>query len=120
MEDAGIKPPKKDSNIIAALPYIFGILVALLVYLLAKDDKFARYHALQSLLLDIVIIPVFFIEYILAFVLLITVIGYLVMWFVILGTIICVFLFRLYMAYNAFQGRSLMIPYLGKAVLNYI
>jgi len=117
MDEAKLKPGKKDSTILAALPYIFGMVVALLIYLLSKDDKFAKYHALQSLMFDICVIPVFIAEFILYFVLFITIIGAFAMWGVIILTSLTLLVFRLYMAYNAYQGKSLMIPRIGEIAL---
>ena len=117
MDEAKLKPGKKDSTILAALPYIFGMVVGLLIYLLAKDDKFARYHALQSILFDICAIPIFMAEIIIYVVLMITIIGAIVMWGVIILTSLTLLVFRLYMAYNAYQGKSLMIPRIGEIAL---
>jgi len=120
MEEAGIKPPKKDSTILAALPYILSVMVGVIIYLIAKDDKFSRFHALQSIMFDIALMPIFFLEFIIYVILMITIIGAFVMWFVILFTALAAFLFRLYMAYSAFQGESPMIPVIGKMALERI
>ncbi|MFC2174712.1 DUF4870 domain-containing protein [archaeon] len=39
-----------DSNSIAALAYLLGWVSGLLVYLLKDDDKFVRFHAVQSII----------------------------------------------------------------------
>jgi len=115
--DAKLKPGKKDSTMLAALPYVFGMVVGLLIYLLAKDDKFARYHALQAIMFDIAVIPIFMVEIVLYVVLMITIIGAFIMWGVIFLTAMALLVFRLYMAYSAYQGKAIMLPYLGKMAL---
>jgi len=43
-----------QNNIFAGLSYLLGWIVALIVFVVAKDDKFARFHALQSILWTVV------------------------------------------------------------------
>ena len=120
MEDAKIAPKSKDSTILGALPYVLGTLVAVLVFLLAKDDKFARFHALQALLFQFALIPVWLCVMVIYFISFFTFIGPFLMFpFIFLGAI-CVMLFNFYMAYKAFQGESLMLPGLGNVVLDHI
>lgn len=58
-----------DENIEGVLAYIFGILTGILLLLIEKDNKFVRFHAIQSIIvsiLAIVIVPV--VSLILAFI----------------------------------------------------
>lgn len=126
MEDAGIKPEAKDSAILAALPYVLGWLVALLIYLIAKEDRYARYHALQSLLFGLALtlvltvvgtvgfilyLPVFFLTFGLANFVLMP---------VMMLVMLCLFLSGFYFAYLAYQGRAFMLPYVGKMTLEHV
>ena len=126
MESAGIKPGKKDSNVLGALCYFsallsyLGLVVPLLIYLTQKDDKFARYHALQAIFFYAAVSVVFMVELVFALLLFITIIGYIAMIFVMIATGFLIFLFNLYMAYNAYQGESLMLPYLGEKVKEHL
>lgn len=47
---SALKPIKKDSILLAALPYVFSVIVGLLVYLIEKEDRYVRFHALQGIL----------------------------------------------------------------------
>jgi len=120
MEDAKIKPGKKDSVILAALPYILGWVVALIVYLVAKEDRYARYHALQSIMFDVCMMAVFMVEFVVYVLLFITIIGAFLMWGVIFLTVIAAFFVRLYMAYRAYKGGAFMLPGIGKMALEHI
>jgi len=120
MDDAGIQPKNKDSTILGALPYVLGTLVAVLVFLLAKDDKFARYHALQALLFQFALIPIWLVVMFVYVISMITFIGPFILFpFIMLGAL-CVMAFNVYLAYKAFQGESLMLPKLGELVVERI
>ena len=47
-----------DENIAALLSYIFGWLSGLIFFLIEKDSRLVRFHAMQSLLLNVVAIIV--------------------------------------------------------------
>jgi uncharacterized membrane protein len=40
-----------NRNLVAALSYFLGFITGLIVYLVEKDDKFVRFHAMQSILI---------------------------------------------------------------------
>ncbi len=50
-----------DENVAALLAYIFGWLSGLIFFLIEKDSRLVRFHAMQSLLLNIVGIILFFV-----------------------------------------------------------
>jgi uncharacterized membrane protein len=41
-------------NLMAVLAYLFGWLGGLIVFIIAKDDKVARFHGIQSILANVV------------------------------------------------------------------
>ena len=45
-----------DENIAALLSYIFGWLSGLIFFLIEKDSRLVRFHAMQSLLLNILVV----------------------------------------------------------------
>jgi uncharacterized membrane protein len=51
-----------DENLEAALSYVLGWITGLIFFLLEKDDKFVRFHALQSLITFLVlhVVAIFF------------------------------------------------------------
>lgn len=111
-ESAKIKPARKDSKVLGAVVYLcsifsfLGILVPVLVFLIAKEDKFARFHALQALL------------YLVCFFILYTPFA-VILWFTVVGICIVIpvyllfVLSELYCAYRAWQGESFKIPLVG-------
>jgi len=142
MEQAPIKAPKPDSTVIGAIAYIIGF-YSILIFLLAKDDKFARFHALQALLLDLVfflassivgsvVAIAFFAAMVFGFVATFaTVVGIVTFPLIFIALFVISFvvfvplsllplLFRLYLAYEAFNGRSPMVPKIGKMALEHI
>ena len=38
-----------DRNIVAALSYVLGFITGIVILLVEKDDKFIRFHAMQSI-----------------------------------------------------------------------
>lgn len=44
-----------DQNIAAGLSYLFGWVTGLIIYLLEKDNKFVKFHALQSIITFLII-----------------------------------------------------------------
>lgn len=44
-----------DRNLVAAISYIpfFAVIISLVIFLVEKDDKFVRFHALQSLIIAV-------------------------------------------------------------------
>ena len=115
-ESAKIKPAEKDSKVLGAVVYLcsifgfMGFLIPVLIFVIAKDDKFARFHALQSLLY----LACFFIVYAPVAV---------ILWFTVVGICIVIpvyllfVLSELYLAYLAWQGESCKIPLVGGLAL---
>ncbi|VVC72004.1 Uncharacterised protein [uncultured archaeon] len=119
MDDAGLKTEEGNARVLAAVAdilgwfQILGIIVALVVYVSTKD-KFVRFHAIQAILLELCIMVVVFVEVAIAIVLLITIVGYFAMIFVIIVTEFSALALRLYLAFNAFNGKAPMLPLIGK------
>lgn len=54
-----------DENIAALLAYIFGWVSGLIFFLIEKDSKLVRFHAMQSILFNVLIAVVVFVGWIL-------------------------------------------------------
>lgn len=96
-----------DENIEGVLAYIFGILTGILLLLIEKDNKFVRFHAIQSIIvsiLAIVIVPV--VSLILAF---IPFIGWLLIIVLDLGILII----WLLLMFKAYQKEIFKLPIIG-------
>lgn len=58
-----------DENIAALLAYLFGWVSGLIFFLLEKDSKLVRFHAMQSILFNVVILVLSVVLWIVSFVL---------------------------------------------------
>jgi uncharacterized membrane protein len=95
-----------DSNVFAAISYLGFILTGILVYLLKKEDKFARFHAMQSIILGVVLIVV---QIIVGIIALVPVIG----WIIALLYPLVILIVWLFMMWKAFKGEKYMLPTIG-------
>ena len=106
-----------DSKLFGALAYIFGILSGILVFLLKKEDKYAKFNAMQSILLGVVVFVLFIGLGIVSVVAgVIPVIGWvvaLVLGLVNLLLIPVVFLLVLFLMWKAYSGEKFKLPILG-------
>jgi uncharacterized membrane protein len=91
------KDPKKtnDNNWVYLAIYFFGILGGIIAYIMEKDNKKVRFHAMQSIFLGIIMI-------ILSFT-------------IILGLFnILIWLYGMYIGYKEYTGVTVRIPYLAE------
>jgi uncharacterized membrane protein len=58
-----------DENIAALLSYVFGWVSGLIFFLMEKDSRLVRFHAMQSILFNVLIIVLVFVFWILTFIL---------------------------------------------------
>ena len=102
-----------DANVTALIGYIIGI-VALILLFIEKDNKFVRFHAVQSLLYHLLAAVVFILfgifTTILAFIsgILATLVSLIVglIWIAMIAGLI-------FLAYKAFQGETFKFPVIG-------
>ena len=99
----------QDANIFGALCYlpIIGVLVSIIFFVIKNDDKFVRYHALQSILFSLLM-------WVTGTVLTITILGVVLLPIVWLVLVIAC----LYSMYAAYQGKMHELPIVGKFVKN--
>lgn len=93
-------------NIVGALAYLGGILSAALLLIVEKDNKFVRFHAMQSLIVFIAIMVVVGMLSVIAsfFWILFTLIP--LIW--LLGLVVIIFLI-----YKAYNGERYKLPLIG-------
>lgn len=100
----GVVPKKTKSPDVEVQPfeyfltYLFGFVSGILMYVYRKDKDTIRFHAIQACLLGVVmfvlfIIPSYYIGSLLSFL---------------------VWLYALYVGYNASQGNKIIVPILGE------
>lgn len=112
-----IAKENKDSNLLAAIAYFLGVF-AVILYIIKKDDKFVKFHSVQSILLNIALLVIFMVLGVLSTLLsIITLplggIGGLA-WFCTIPVALVMIVIILYGAWKAFQGEMWHIPYIGE------
>ena len=125
-------PTKSDSRLLAAVSYLSGIfglpiLVPLIIYLISKEDRYARFHALQALLFQLVllvlgigiIVLLWLVSILLFFIAPIasSLVMCLMIPIIILLVVVGYLLLPLYFAYQAYQGVPFMLPGIGGIAL---
>jgi len=92
--------PSKEGNMMYILIYFFTWLSGLIFYLIEKEDKKIRFHAMQSILLGVVmfIVSLPMITFPLVFLL---------------------WLYGIYVGYKEYTGETVRIPYLAEYAEKY-
>ncbi|HKV34031.1 MAG TPA: DUF4870 domain-containing protein [Pyrinomonadaceae bacterium] len=111
-----------DENIAALLSYVFGWVSGLIFFLIEKDSRLVRFHAMQSILFNVLILVLVFVFWILTFILVLigAAIGD------VLGTIFSLLATLLWLVFSvgiliawilclvkAFQGQYFKLPVIG-------
>jgi uncharacterized membrane protein len=94
-----------DANVAAALTYLVGFVTGIIFLLVEKDNKFVRFHAMQSTLLFLGIVAV---DILLQ---LVPIIGALVVIFIVIPVSAILWLLLMYKAY---QGEEFKLPLVGQ------
>jgi uncharacterized membrane protein len=95
-----------DENIEAALSYFLGFLTGILFFVLEKENKFVKFHAMQSI---VVFMALFVINMVLGIILSISIVG--IMLFPLIYLIEMVL--WLFLMYKAYKGEKFMLPVVG-------
>jgi uncharacterized membrane protein len=94
-----------DANLAAALSYLVGFVTGLIFLVVEKDNKFVRFHALQSTLLFATLVAIDILVQI------VPLLGALLFIFVILPVSAILWLLLMFKAY---QGEEFRLPVVGK------
>ena len=106
-----------DPNAAAALSYLFGALTGLLFFLTEPKNKYVRFHALQSIFLNIAVIMIYIGTGL--FLALVAALPGLGLLFRFLGAVVYFLLFiativlSIIMMIQAYQGEKLKLPVIG-------
>ena len=95
-----------DENIEAALSYLLGFLTGILFFVLEKDSKFVKFHAMQSIA---VFVALYVINFVLGIVLAITIVGLMLFPLIYLIELILWIL----LMYKAYKGEKYKLPVVG-------
>ena len=94
-----------DANVAAALAYLVGFVTGIIFLLVEKENRFVRFHAMQSTLLFVGIVLLDILLQI------VPILGSLVVIFVIIPVSAAVWLL---MMYKAYQGEEYKLPLVGQ------
>ena len=94
-----------DANLAAALTYLVGFVTGVIFLLVEKDNRFVRFHAMQStlLFLGIVILDILL--------QIVPILGALVVFLLVIPASAILWLFLMYKAY---QGEEYKLPFVGQ------
>ena len=98
-----------DANVAAALSYLVGFVTGIIFLLVEKDNRFVRFHAMQSTLLFAGIV---LIDIVLK---LVPILGGLVVIFIVIPLSAALWLLLMYKAY---QGEEYKLPLVGQMAAN--
>ncbi|MDO8553590.1 MAG: DUF4870 domain-containing protein [Candidatus Micrarchaeota archaeon] len=119
-QKVGVEQKAQDnSNIFAALSYL-SFIIGAVIYLTQKDNKFVRFHAMQSILFGVsytVIIFLFYIFVLFSF-LALGIFGFFVFMFI----FVLVFIFlaiKIFLMYKAYKKESYKLPIIGNYAEKY-
>jgi uncharacterized membrane protein len=94
-----------DANVAAALSYLVGFVTGIIFLLVEKENKFVRFHAMQSTLLFLGIVAIDILLQI------VPILGALVVVFVVIPVSAILWLLLMYKAY---QGEEFKLPLVGQ------
>ena len=122
IESENAKETQEQDTAFAAISYILGLWIAIIIYFV-KKDKFNRFHALQAIIFDIAIMVIDLVIFgvvialIFFFGILTAGIGFIpgIIIFYILAFAIGIlnFAIRLFLAYKAYKGEIFKMPVIG-------
>ena len=102
-----------EPKIACLLAYLFSWLGGLIIFLIEKENKYVKFHALQALILGVLemaIIIVFF--WILGWIPFVGIIFFIIGW---LAVVVC-YIFAIIAIIKSFQGERYYIPFLRSLV----
>ncbi len=103
-----------DSKLFGALAYFLSIITGIVVFVMKKDDSYAKFHAMQSILVGIVVIVlsivVFIVQIILA---IIPILGWILSILIGLVFYLGAFLLWLFLMWKAYSGEKFKLPIIG-------
>jgi uncharacterized membrane protein len=104
-----------QANVAAGLSYLFGWIGGLIFFLAEKQNRFVRFHAMQSLLLSGGLTVLYIILWVLDFVSLVAYVSFLPFLFGCLFWLVGLagFVLWIVLLINAFQGRYFKLPVIG-------
>ncbi|MFH1588504.1 MAG: DUF4870 domain-containing protein [Candidatus Diapherotrites archaeon] len=109
-----------DSKMYGAAAYLFGLITGVIVLLMKPEDKYVKFHAMQSIILNVVMIVVFmvlgFVMTFLSLMLMMVGGGMIAILFSFVYMIISllVFVLWLFLMWKAYNGEKFKLPMIGE------
>ena len=113
------EPLEKDSVLIAAVGYIVPF-VALFGYLIKKNDKYLRIHALQALLFDVAFIIFWTAGAIITVISVVTIVLPFILAPIMMLIALGYLLANIYFAYMTFSHKEFSIPFISEQARKFI
>lgn len=109
------RPVKTDSGVPAAVAYLLGLITGVIFYFAMPEDKYVRFHAVQSILFSILLLAIWIIIWAITWPLLfIPLVGWAILGLIwAIYWIVGVFSW-LYLMYAALTGKQYKYPVIGK------
>ncbi|MBA2284585.1 MAG: DUF4870 domain-containing protein [Ktedonobacteraceae bacterium] len=110
-----------DANIAAGLSYIVGWVTGLIFFLTEKQNRFVRFHAMQSILFSVALTVFYIVLNIVSFALAVTNVPFIGLLFTGAGFLVSLgaFVAWIFLLINAFQGKYFKLPVLGNYAERY-
>ncbi len=115
--------PNDESRLIAAISYIFGVFVAVIIFLLRKDDRFVKFHAAQAIMVDLAVMGISIGAVVIGIAFTVAAgiatagigffLGFWFVWLMLMLFALLVFAMRLFLAFQAFSGKKFGLPIIG-------
>ncbi len=115
--------PSEESRLIAAISYVFGVFVAVIIFLLKKEDRYVKFHAAQAILLDLAVMLASILLFGAGVAIAIALgiasmgigffLGFWLIWLLLMGFGLIILALRLFLAFQAFSGSRFGIPLIG-------
>jgi uncharacterized membrane protein len=120
---AGLRPTSMgmDANIAAGLSYIVGWITGLIFFIMEKQNRFVRFHAMQSILFSAALTAFYVLLNIVSFALAIASIPFLGLLLSGIGFLVAIvtLVVWIFLVINAFQGKYFKLPVLGNYAERY-
>ena len=107
-----------DENVAGLLCYLLGVITGIIFYVIEKENKFVRFHAVQSIIvfglliiLDWVVIPI---------VMMVPLLGWVIGGLLGMLTFVAALVLWVLLMYKAYKGEMYKLPVIGELAERYV